>query len=105
MARGRRDSGRRDSQHGLLNDLVETRDASSDLQAENGDLVLTVSDYGREFEIDERKSGHGLVTMRRRTRSLCGALEIDSAPDRGTELKFTIQRHQHEQNLCLGTNP
>ncbi len=53
-------------------------------------LVLRVSDNGRGFDVHTESGGHGLRSMRERTASLGGHLELESRPGAGTNLTFTI---------------
>lgn len=53
-------------------------------------LVLTLSDNGKGFNVEEKSVGHGVVSMRERTRSLGGESEISSDAERGTRLRFAI---------------
>ena len=58
------------------------------LHGGNGRLVLAVRDNGTGFE-DSRKEGGaslGIASMRERMRLLDGALDVDSAPGRGTTI-------------------
>lgn len=63
--------------------------------AENGDdLTVTISDDGRGFNPAVVTRGEfprfGLTTMRERAQSIGGTLDIDSAPDQGTTVRFTM---------------
>ncbi len=62
---------------------------------ERGMLRCVVEDDGKGFDVSavlggRRPKGLGLVGMRERLDAVGGALEIDSAPGRGTELTMTI---------------
>lgn len=53
--------------------------------------VLTVEDNGKGFDVGEAAGrGHGLANLRSRAAALNGALEIDSAPGRGTRVRIRI---------------
>ena len=73
-------------------------EADIELHADGDTLILTLSDNGKGFDENEKRSGHGLISMRERTRLLGGQLEIDSAPGRGASLKFTVPLHRHAQD-------
>jgi signal transduction histidine kinase/DNA-binding NarL/FixJ family response regulator len=56
------------------------------------DLRLTVADDGKGFDPEavERSAGMGLDHMRERAQALGGLVEIESAPGRGTEVRFEL---------------
>jgi ligand-binding sensor domain-containing protein/signal transduction histidine kinase len=60
------------------------------LTIEGSGLRLRISDDGRGFDPQFQSEGHGLDSMRERARNLRGALEIESAPGRGTTVEFTM---------------
>ena len=60
------------------------------LSTAGGNLVLRVTDDGRGFEPSAPVEGNGLASMRRRARDAGGALDLDSAPGRGTTLTLTV---------------
>ena len=65
-------------------------EADLELRVEPEGLVLVVSDNGRGFDVALEAHGHGLVSMRDRTRGLGGALDLLSKPGEGTLLAFRI---------------
>ena len=71
------------------------------LKLEAEELVLEVTDDGRGFNLNELQSGspqnldrfsqgNGLANIRRRLVEIKGECEIQSAPGRGTTVKFTV---------------
>jgi signal transduction histidine kinase/DNA-binding NarL/FixJ family response regulator len=56
------------------------------------DLRLTVADDGRGFDPEgiEGSAGMGLDHMRERAQALGGIVEVESAPGRGTEVRFEL---------------
>ncbi|HEY8451121.1 MAG: histidine kinase [Micromonosporaceae bacterium] len=65
------------------------------LAEEPDGLVLEVVDDGVGFDPDGRFPGHlGLASMRRRLTEVGGALEIRSAPGRGTRVRARVPRSQ-----------
>jgi signal transduction histidine kinase/DNA-binding NarL/FixJ family response regulator len=56
------------------------------------DLRLTVADDGRGFdpEVVEGSAGMGLDHMRERAQALGGVVEVESAPGKGTEVRFEL---------------
>ena len=71
---------------------ARARHSSLILGREDGRLRMTVCDDGRGFEpADARKSdGVGLISMEERVRMMRGTIEIDSRPQRGTEVRVEI---------------
>ena len=53
-------------------------------------LVLIVSDDGHGFDVLRENDGHGLLSMRERTKGLGGALEVVSERGVGTKLTLTV---------------
>jgi signal transduction histidine kinase len=56
------------------------------------ELALTIRDDGRGFDLAEARGrgGLGLISLDERVRLAGGRLAIDSAPDRGTELRVSV---------------
>ena len=73
-----------------------------ELSAAGGALVLRVTDDGRGFEPSAPAEGNGLASMRRRARDAGGALELDSAPGRGTRLTLTVPLASAEVPVSVG---
>jgi signal transduction histidine kinase/ligand-binding sensor domain-containing protein len=61
-----------------------------ELDAVADGLRLRVTDDGRGFDSAAEHDGHGLSSMRRRSRAVGGALEIRPRPDGGTELVLIV---------------
>jgi signal transduction histidine kinase len=68
--------------------------ARVDVHRQNGQLVVSISDNGGGFNPETPARGEfpkfGLTTMRERASSIRGSLDIDSAPGRGTTVRFTM---------------
>jgi signal transduction histidine kinase/ligand-binding sensor domain-containing protein len=60
------------------------------LRLDGGRLVLDVSDDGRGFAADAGSEGNGLGNMRRRARRHGAALDVRSAPGRGTAVRLVL---------------
>jgi PAS domain S-box-containing protein len=63
------------------------------LEAESGDMLLTIQDDGSGFDSDaarERSSRYGMTTMKERVLAAGGSLEVDSAPGKGTTLRARV---------------
>ena len=65
-----------------------------DVQRRNGKLIATVADDGLGFDPALRTRTEfprfGLSTMRERAESIGGELTIDSAPGKGTTVRFEL---------------
>jgi PAS domain S-box-containing protein len=70
--------------------------AEVEFRADQRSLFLSVSDDGRGFDTSEENEGHGLVSMRERTRAMGGTLEMVSVANKGTTVTLGVQ---------LGTEP
>jgi signal transduction histidine kinase len=64
------------------------------VHAQDGQLVVTIADDGQGFNPEATARGEfpkfGLTTMRERAASIGAKLDIDSAPTRGTNVRFTM---------------
>lgn len=64
------------------------------------DYVLKIRDNGEGFDSEVRKAGSfGLVGIRERAFILGGTVDINSGPDRGTEITVHIPTHGIRENL------
>jgi signal transduction histidine kinase len=59
---------------------------------EQDDVVLTIGDDGRGFDLSAagRRNGLGLISLDERVRLVGGRLTIDSQSQRGTELRIAV---------------
>ncbi len=64
-----------------------------DVSVSPRELRLVVQDEGRGFDTSAAPDGHGLRSMRRRTQSLGGSLELTSSPGSGTRLELKVPLH------------
>ena len=71
---------------------AEARHARVMVRREGGDVVLTIGDDGRGFDLVEarRRHGLGLISLDERVRLVGGRLTIDSQSQRGTELRIVV---------------
>ncbi|MGB5055866.1 MAG: sensor histidine kinase, partial [Nitrospirales bacterium] len=63
------------------------------LREEGQDIILSIRDNGKGFEVDGLLSrGLGFVSMRERVRLVGGTLSVESQPDHGTTVKVSIPK-------------
>jgi signal transduction histidine kinase len=53
-------------------------------------VILEVTDNGVGFDATRAVEGHGLRNMRERAFSVGGQLHVDTAPGRGSRLRFEV---------------
>ena len=64
------------------------------LRADDGFVVLTVTDDGVGFDVQQKFPGHlGLTSMRERVMSVGGDLSVVSAPGQGTTIRACVPVH------------
>ena len=83
-----------------VNNLVkhsEAKRAEFEIKIENSNLIVTIKDDGRGFDVSEKLNGgangfggNGLINMRRRAANLGGSFEIESAPEKGALIVLKI---------------
>ncbi|MGH2674439.1 MAG: histidine kinase [Actinomycetota bacterium] len=76
-----------------LQNVAKYADASSvvvRIAEEEGNLVFSVSDNGRGFEVDSTPKGAGLQNMSDRAEALGGTIEVSSTPGSGTTITGRI---------------
>ena len=81
----------------LHNIAKHARATHVDLVLEVGpaDATLQIADNGRGFDLCETHPGHfGLQMMREHAMAIAGALEVLSAPDRGTQIRLRVMRRR-----------
>ena len=83
------------AQEAMHNTVKHARATTIDLRlsAEDGRLLLDVSDDGRGFDTDDSFPGHlGLVSMRERAERAGGTVSISSVPGNGTQVHVEVPR-------------
>jgi signal transduction histidine kinase/ligand-binding sensor domain-containing protein len=85
------------AQEALNNALKHARPSAITvtIRAENGNVVLEVTDDGGGFDLQAvgDKGGLGLVSMRERAEKLGGTLTIASTPGEGTKVQISINHY------------
>ena len=75
------------------------------LRLEESALTVEIADNGRGFETGSvNGDGNGLSNMRRRLEDLGGRFELESAPGKGTTVRFVIPRDRLHGRV-IGTRP
>ena len=64
--------------------------ASIRLSYNKHEITCSISDNGIGFDIKKKSSGFGIRSMQERANSLGGAVTIESMPDHGTHISFTV---------------
>ncbi|HEV3327162.1 MAG TPA: GAF domain-containing protein [Puia sp.] len=74
---------------------AEATAVSAFLLKEDGQLVLTITDNGKGFDLHaaKKKKTLGLLGMKERTLMMKGAYEISSQPGSGTSLRVSVPLH------------
>jgi signal transduction histidine kinase len=72
-----------------------TQRAEINLTHANGELELTIRDWGKGFDAQARAQtgGLGLTSMKERVRLVAGVLSIESAPQKGTCVRARVPLH------------
>ncbi len=66
-------------------------------------MVLILNDNGHGFDVTRESHGHGLMSMRERTKGLGGTLTITSRGDQGTTLTLTVPLNQVAEEAKANT--
>ena len=71
---------------------AEASNVYADLQLKDGQLLLTIQDNGKGFDVSEsdNKKTLGLLGMKERVLMLNGDLQITSTPGNGTKINITV---------------
>jgi signal transduction histidine kinase len=79
-------------QEALQNIVKHAHATEADIQifCHKQELVVTIEDNGRGFELEATGSGLGISQMRARTEAVGGQLEISASPGKGTQLMINI---------------
>ncbi len=83
-----------------INNLIRhsgCSEAEIEFRAGEDSIFLQLSDNGRGFDLAQKNEGHGLTSMRDRTKGLGGAFAISTQPGQGARLSFTIPLTQKDQ--------
>jgi signal transduction histidine kinase len=80
------------AQEGLTNAVKHSRSDRIDVEltAHGAALQLTVRDFGCGFDLGHYEAGLGIASMRERLRMVGGALQVQTAPGRGTMLQTEV---------------
>jgi two-component system, NarL family, sensor histidine kinase LiaS len=87
------------AQEALANTARHSAATSADLGLDFGtDVVtMTIQDNGHGFDTNVQHSGLGLFSMRERAEVLGGSFQVDSAPERGTQIVVTLPKGNYDE--------
>lgn len=87
------------AQEALANTARHSAARSADIRLEFGADMVTMSirDDGRGFDTLAQHGGLGLFSMRERAEDLGGSLQVDSAPERGTQIVVALPKGDFEE--------
>ncbi len=83
-----------------FNNVIKHADASEMLVELNNDtkmLRLLISDNGKGFDTDSKKTGIGLMNIRTRAETLNGSFNLKSTPGNGCRLEVILPLRE---NIC-----
>jgi signal transduction histidine kinase len=69
-----------------------------ELESTDSELLLTLQDNGKGFQVDANRSGFGLQGMRERIAMLGGRLDIVSEPGAGCQIKASLPTIQNPKS-------
>lgn len=69
---------------------ADARKVDVGAKLENGQLIITIADNGRGFQVQKAGGGYGLRNMRDRARLIGGELTIASEPGHGTTITLFV---------------
>ncbi|MFI5134564.1 MAG: two-component regulator propeller domain-containing protein, partial [Chitinophagales bacterium] len=64
--------------------------ANVSLRKAHGKLILLIEDNGKGFNVEENRSGNGVVNMQQRANFIGAILHIDSKPGKGTKIELEL---------------
>lgn len=76
-----------------LNNIAKYSEASNAnvyIDTDNNNFLITISDNGKGFVLEEKAKGNGLNNIRQRASALRGTFEINSYPGDGTLMRCSI---------------
>ena len=65
-----------------------------EVKAIENSIQVIIQDNGNGFDIESTKLGNGLYNMKKRIEEIDGEFEINSLPEKGTRVFFTINKNQ-----------
>jgi len=61
-------------------------------------ISCTISDDGVGFDLKDTSGGFGIRSMQERAKALGSAITLDTAPDKGTQISFTVTLENPDKN-------
>ena len=80
------------AQEALHNVVRHGRCDSVDVKLRQCDrcIMLTITDHGAGFDLNQKRSGLGLISMKERVSLMQGSLDVQSTLGRGTKIRVTV---------------
>ena len=76
-------------------------EAEVEFRMDNDGVLLRLTDNGHGFDVQNKSSGHGLMSMKSRIESFSGKLDVVSNNSSGTTLTFTIPQNGFAQKVVV----
>ncbi|MEI7508960.1 MAG: ATP-binding protein, partial [Flavobacterium sp.] len=74
-----------------INKYAEAKNIKVEFKKDKkGNLILNIADDGIGFEVSKKSSGIGMKNIVERTHESNGIIEINSAKNKGTQIKITV---------------
>lgn len=74
----------------------EAKEILVDFRKENNQIIITIQDNGKGFDIENTDFGNGLYNMKKRVEEVNGTCEIQSEPNKGTTITIRLIKNQFE---------
>ena len=79
----------------MINNILKHAEAENgwiSISEENNSILITVSDDGKGFDIDQMSNGYGIRNITSRLENIKGKWNIESSPGRGTQFFMEIPK-------------
>jgi signal transduction histidine kinase len=83
-----------ESVHNALK-YAEAKNISVEIKEIKDDIVISIQDDGKGFDLNNAPLGNGLNNIRKRTKEINGQLNIESSLDRGTKIFLNVRKNTY----------